>query len=42
MHSEDLLREAAPLTRRLPEAQQEPTVGALLGLAYHDVDEDVV
>src|SRR5438067_13332337 len=38
----DVLREAAPLTQRLPEAQQEPTVGALLGLAYHYVDEDVV
>ena len=42
MHSEDLLCEAAPLTRRLPEAHQEPTVGALLGLAYHDGDEDVM
>jgi hypothetical protein len=30
------------LTQRLPKAQQEPTVGALLGLAYHYVDEDVV
>jgi hypothetical protein len=39
---QDVLREAAPLTQRLPEAQQEPTVGALLGLAYHYVDEDVV
>jgi hypothetical protein len=38
----DVLREAAPLTQRLPAAQQEPTVGALLGLAYHYVDEDVV
>jgi hypothetical protein len=39
---QDVLREAAPLTQRLPAAQQEPTVGALLGLAYHYVDEDVV
>ena len=38
----DVLREAAPLTQRLPKAQQEPTVGALLGLAYHYVEEDVV
>jgi hypothetical protein len=38
----DVLREAAPLTQRLPPAQQEPTVGALLGLAYHYVEEDVV
>jgi hypothetical protein len=35
---QDVLREAAPLTQRLPEGQQEPTVGALLGLAYHYVD----
>jgi hypothetical protein len=35
---QDVLREAAPLTQRLPAAQQEPTVGALLGLAYHYVD----
>ena len=39
---QDVLREAAPLTQRLPEAQQETTVGALLGLAYHYVEEDVV
>ena len=39
---QDVLREVAPLTQRLPKAQQEPTVGALLGLAYHYVDEDVV
>jgi hypothetical protein len=39
---QDVLREVAPLTQRLPAAQQEPTVGALLGLAYHYVDEDVV
>jgi hypothetical protein len=39
---QDVLREAAPLTQRLPEAQQESTVGALLGLAYHYVEEDVV
>src|SRR5919204_318875 len=39
---QDVLREAVPLTQRLPEAQQEPTVGALLGLAYHYVQEDVV
>ena len=39
---QDVLREAAPLTQRLPAAQQEPTVGALLGLAYHYVEEDVV
>jgi hypothetical protein len=39
---QDVLREAAPLTQRLPAAQQEPTVGALLGLAYHYVDENVV
>jgi hypothetical protein len=38
----DVLREAAPLTQRLPEGQQEPTVGALLGLAYHDGQEAVV
>jgi hypothetical protein len=38
----DVLREATPLTQRLPAAQQEPTVGALLGLAYHYIDEDVV
>jgi hypothetical protein len=39
---QDVLREAVPLTQRLQEAQQEPTVGALLGLAYHYVDEEVV
>jgi hypothetical protein len=39
---QDVLRDAAPLTQRLPAAQQEPTVGALLGLAYHYVDEEVV
>jgi hypothetical protein len=39
---QDVLREAAPLTQHLPAAQQEPTVGALLGLAYHYVEEDVV
>src|SRR5947209_4793259 len=39
---QDVLREAAPLTQCLPAAQQEPTVGALLGLAYHYVDEVVV
>src|SRR5438105_15042187 len=39
---QDVLREAAPLTQRLPKEQQEPTVGALLGLAYHYVEEDVV
>jgi len=39
---QDVLRAAAPLTQRLPAAQQEPTVGALLGLAYHYVEEDVV
>jgi hypothetical protein len=39
---QDVLREVAPLTQRLPKAQQEPTVGALLRLAYHYVDEDVV
>ena len=38
----DVLRAAAPLTQRLPKAHQEPTVGALLGLAYHYVQEDVV
>src|SRR5207245_4910311 len=38
----DVLREAAALTQRLPEGQQEPTVGALLGLAYHYVEEEVV
>jgi hypothetical protein len=30
---QDVLRAAAPLTQRLPEGQQEPTGGALLGLA---------
>ena len=35
---QDVLREAASLTQRLPEGQQEPTVGALLGLANHYVD----
>jgi hypothetical protein len=39
---QDVLREAAPLTQRLPAGQQESTAGALLGLAYHYVDEDVV
>jgi hypothetical protein len=39
---QDVLREAAPLTQHLPEGQQESTVGALLGLAYHYIDEDVV
>jgi hypothetical protein len=39
---QDVLCAAAPLTQRLPAAQQEPTLGALLGLAYHYVQEDVV
>jgi hypothetical protein len=38
----DVLREAVPLTQRLPQPQQEPTIGALLGLAYHYINEDVV
>lgn len=39
---QDVLRTAVPLTERLPVEQQDPTIGALLGLAYHYVDEDVV
>lgn len=39
---QEVLREAAPLTQRLPPAQQEATVSALLGLSYHYVDEDIV
>lgn len=38
----DVLRAAAPLTQHLPPEQQESTVGALLGLAYHYVDEEIV
>jgi len=37
-----VLPEAVKLTTALPEAEQEPTVGALLGLAYHYVDESVI
>ncbi len=40
----EVVPEAARLTGRLPEAQQEFTLGALLELAYHayhTVDEDV-
>jgi hypothetical protein len=37
---QDVLREAVPLTQRLPAAQQELGVSALLGLAYHYGDED--
>lgn len=37
-----VLREVAPMTGRLPPDQQEATVSALLGLAYHYVDEAIV
>ncbi len=38
----DVTREAARLTARLPEEQREPTVGALIGLSYPTVSDDVV
>lgn len=38
---EEVLREVARLTRQLPVAEQEQTIGALVGLAYHYVDEAV-
>lgn len=37
-----VLRDAANLTRLLPQAQQELTIGALLGLTYHYVDESLI
>lgn len=38
---ESILREVAEVARQLPIAQQEETIGALVGLAYHYVDEAV-
>lgn len=38
---EDVLREVAQVAQRLPRAQQEETIGAMVGLAYHYVDEGV-
>ncbi len=38
----DVTREAARLTARLPEEQREPTVGALIGLSYPKISDDVV
>jgi len=35
-------RDAALLTAHLPQAQREMTVGALLGLSYPDISDDVV
>lgn len=37
----EVARDAALLTAHLPRAQQEMTVGALLGLSYLDIDDDV-
>lgn len=37
----EVARDAALLTVHLPHAQQEMTVGALLGLSYPDIDDDV-
>jgi hypothetical protein len=38
---EVVLREVAEVARQLPVAEQEQTIGALVGLAYHYVDEAV-
>lgn len=38
----EVLRKAATLARALPREQQELTVGALLGLAYHYIGEETV
>jgi len=37
----DVARDAALLTAHLPRAEQEMTVGALLGLSYPDISDDV-
>ncbi len=39
---DDVVPELARLTQRLPDAQRESTIGALLGLSYHDVSDEVV
>ncbi len=39
---DDVLPDAAQLAQALPSSQLKPTVAALLGLAYHYVDERTV
>jgi len=39
---DEVVPELARLTQQLPDAQREPTIGALLGLSYHGVSDEVV